>query len=69
MPLVFFDRALLVAQIDTTSPASVDLSEPSIVFILACTGILENRSFWTEMSDAEWDEIEAMIANLLKEIL
>lgn len=66
--MLLFDRVPLLALGDNTSAATINLSGMSIVLILACTELLENRGNWDEMTDSEWDELEALISALVNEV-
>lgn len=63
----FFNRDTLLAHADGLEAKDTTLSPETIALILAASGILEVRAFWDDMSDTEWDEIEAIVANLVDE--
>lgn len=65
--MIFFNRDSLLALASNYEPTDTTLSPETIALILAASGILEDRSFWDEMTDSEWDEIESLIANLVDE--
>ena len=63
----FFNRDSILALASETNAKSTTLSPETIALVLSASGILEDRSFWDEMTDSEWDEIEAIVANLIYE--
>lgn len=65
--MIFFNRETLLTHADGIESKETTLSPETIALILAASGILEERSFWDDMTDSEWDEIEALVANLVDE--
>lgn len=63
----FFDRVSILALASETDAKATTLSPETIALILSASGILEDRNFWEEMTDSEWDEIESFVANLVNE--
>lgn len=68
-----FDLPALTALADNYITSAVTLSPMSVVLIYAVSGILEDHDLWTgadgfELSTAEQDEVDAMIAKLMSEL-
>lgn len=66
----------ILAQSATMYPATVALSPESVTVLLYGVQFLENRRNWLdlqddpldEITDADWDEIEELVANLVQEV-
>ena len=66
----------VIAQSLTMFPSTVALSPESVTVLLFATGFLEKKSTWLdvqedpmdEITDADWDEIQDLVANLVQEV-
>lgn len=65
--MIFFNRETLLDHSTGLEAKETTLSPSTIALILAASGVLEDRAFWDEMTDSEWDEIEALVASLVDE--
>lgn len=67
--MALFDRETVLSLAENASDKTVFISGESIALILVVSGVLENRRFWENMTDSEWDGIEALIADLLAVVI
>jgi len=67
--MAFFDRETVLSLAGNASDKTVFISGESIALILVASGVLEVRRNWDEMTDVQWDEIEALIADLMAVVM
>ena len=67
-----FNLPAIIELADDNEPVSATLSGESVALIGLMFGLLADRENWVgadgELTDAEWDTLEAMIAALMFEI-
>jgi hypothetical protein len=64
---VSFDRQSLLA-LDNTMPASTELTDFQTSMILQAILLLKLRYLWEDMTDVEWQGLNAEIADVIEKV-
>ena len=57
------------SSIPDVSTRNYRLTERQQIFLLSFLSYAENRNFWDDMDDADWDIVEAWLSNLADVLL
>lgn len=56
------------ASMDNTTPVSVTLTEKQAQLLVSVSFMLKSRRLWDSMTDAQWDELQAVVADAIEEV-